>query len=144
MHKLNQSDLDILKNAENIVDGIATMYGKHSEVLLHSLDARNPSIIKIFNGHITGRAVGSSIANTRELMKFSDVQSVCGPDFSRTSAGQILRSINMVIYNSQQQAIGLLCISSVVKTSKYQRIEQFVKPYIIHCSRYFQQFASKL
>ena len=54
MFELAQSDYDILHSIENIVDGIAAMYGEHTEVLLHSLDVRNPSIIKIANSHVTG------------------------------------------------------------------------------------------
>jgi predicted transcriptional regulator YheO len=63
LQELSQTDFEILKAMEIIVDGIAAMYGQHTEVLLHSLDARNPSIIKIANGHITGRSVGAPITN---------------------------------------------------------------------------------
>ena len=55
LQDLTQSDLDILKSVENIVDGIAAMYGQHTEVVLHSLDAKHPSVVKIANGHVTGR-----------------------------------------------------------------------------------------
>ena len=51
MRELSETDYAILKASENIVDGIAAMYGEHTEVLLHCLDVSNPSIIKIANGH---------------------------------------------------------------------------------------------
>ncbi len=54
LRKLTSSDYHILQAIENIVDGIAAMRGEHTEVLLHSLDIRNPSIMKIANGHIQG------------------------------------------------------------------------------------------
>ena len=52
LQELSQNDFQILKSMEIIVDGMAAMYGQHTEVLLHSLDVRNPSIIKIANGRI--------------------------------------------------------------------------------------------
>ena len=44
---LSVSDKLILDAMCNVVDGIAAMYGQHTEVALHSLDIENPSIIKI-------------------------------------------------------------------------------------------------
>ena len=77
MFELAQSDYDILHSIENIVDGIAAMYGEHTEVLLHSLDVRNPSIIKIANSHVTGRDVGAPITNLA-LMKLTQGKDVTG------------------------------------------------------------------
>ncbi|MGL4893930.1 MAG: PAS domain-containing protein, partial [Shewanella sp.] len=53
LRELSATDWDILTSIENIVDGIAAMYGQHTEVVLHSLDAKRPSVVKIANGYIT-------------------------------------------------------------------------------------------
>lgn len=75
LKKLTKSDLDILNSMKNVVDGIARMYGEHTEVVLHSLDAEAPEIIKIANGHITERGEGAPITNLArmKLLEGNDV-----------------------------------------------------------------------
>nr|WP_198006685.1 PAS domain-containing protein [Psychromonas sp. CNPT3] len=96
---------------KNIVDGIAVMFGEHTEVLLHTLDVRNASIIKIANGNITGREVGSPITNLA-LLKLNEGHDVSASYLTKSPDGKMLRSITTVIRNPQNQAIGLLCINS--------------------------------
>ncbi|PSU70012.1 hypothetical protein C9J22_12505 [Photobacterium phosphoreum] len=110
MHELTDSDYDILHAMENIVDGIAAMWGEHTEVLLHCLDSRNPSIMKIANGHITGREVGAPITNIA-LVKLNEGKDVSDAYITKSPDGKTLRSLTTVIRNKQQQAIGLLCVN---------------------------------
>ncbi|MCH1928746.1 PAS domain-containing protein [Shewanella sp. A25] len=109
--ELTQSDWDILNAIENIVDGIAAMYGQHTEVVLHSLDAKQPSIVKIANGHITGREIGAPITNLA-LFKLKAGQDVSNSYLSKCANGKTLRSITTVIRNPNKQPIGLLCINT--------------------------------
>ncbi|HHQ4927598.1 TPA: helix-turn-helix transcriptional regulator [Aeromonas hydrophila] len=111
LQELSPTDFEILKAMEIIVDGIAAMYGQHTEVLLHSLDARNPSIIKIANGHITGRSVGAPITNLA-MMKLKSGQDISSPYMTKCATGKTLRSLTTVIRNGEGQAIGLLCINT--------------------------------
>ncbi|EJN6959201.1 PAS domain-containing protein [Photobacterium damselae subsp. damselae] len=129
MHELTQSDYDILHAIENIVDGIAAMYGEHTEVLLHSLDVRNPSIIKIANGHVTGREVGAPITNLA-LMKLTQGKDISGAYMTKCPDGKTLRSMTTIIRNSQQQAIGLLCINSNLD-APFQSVIQSLVPCIL-------------
>ncbi|WP_094752155.1 helix-turn-helix transcriptional regulator [Psychromonas sp. CD1] len=111
MHQLSQTDLDILNAMRNVVDGIAAMFGKHTEVLLHSLDVRNTSIIKIVNGNITGRSVGAPITNVA-LMKLTEGRDVSASYLTKSPDGKSLRSITTIIRNADNRPIGLLCINS--------------------------------
>ncbi len=129
VHELTQSDYDILHAIENIVDGIAAMYGEHTEVLLHSLDVRNPSIIKIANGHVTGREVGAPITNLA-LMKLTQGKDISGAYMTKCPDGKTLRSMTTIIRNSQQQAIGLLCINSNLD-APFQSVIQSLVPCIL-------------
>ncbi|MCL1089146.1 PAS domain-containing protein [Shewanella profunda] len=108
---LTQNDWDMLKSIENIVDGIAAMYGQHTEVVLHSLDAKHPSVVKIANGHITGREVGAPITNLA-LLKLKAGQDISDAYLTKCANGKTLRSITTVIRNSKNQPIGLLCINT--------------------------------
>ncbi|WP_299796747.1 PAS domain-containing protein [uncultured Shewanella sp.] len=111
LQELTQSDFDILKSMKNVVDGIAAMYGEHTEVVLHSLDARDPSVIKIANGHITGRKLGAPITNLA-LLKLKTGQDVSSSYLTKCASGKTLRSMTTIIRNSHNRAIGLLCINS--------------------------------
>ncbi len=129
VHELTQSDYDILHAIENIVDSIAAMYGEHTEVLLHSLDVRNPSIIKIANGHVTGREVGAPITNLA-LMKLTQGKDISGAYMTKCPDGKTLRSMTTIIRNPQQQAIGLLCINSNLD-APFQSVIQSLVPCIL-------------
>lgn len=81
------------------------------DIGVHSLDARNPSIIKIANGHITGRSVGAPITNLA-MMKLKSGQDISSPYMTKCATGKTLRSLTTVIRNGEGQAIGLLCINT--------------------------------
>ncbi|MBD1577126.1 hypothetical protein HC723_11850 [Vibrio sp. S11_S32] len=111
LRKLTQADHDILHAMENVVDGIAKMYGQHTEVVLHSLDSQSPSVVKIANGHITSRSSGAPITNLA-FLKLKEGRDVSDSYFSKTSEGKTLRSITTIVRNRTGEAIGLLCINS--------------------------------
>ena len=111
MQELTESDYDILHAMENIVDGIAAMWGEHTEVALHCLDKNNPSIMKIANGHITGREVGAPITNFA-LVKLNEGKDVSDAYITKCPDGKTLRSISTIIRNKNNKAIGMLCVNS--------------------------------
>ena len=111
LQHLSPIDLDILRATENIIDGIAAMYGEYTEVVLHSLDVDNPAIIKIANGHVTDREIGAPITNLA-IAKLNQGQDISGSYISKTASGKTLRSITTIIRNGDGAAIGLLCINS--------------------------------
>ena len=134
MFELAQSDYDILHSIENIVDGIAAMYGEHTEVLLHSLDVRNPSIIKIANSHVTGRDVGAPITNLA-LMKLTQGKDVSGAYMTKCPDGKTLRSMTTIIRNPQQKAIGLLCINTNLDAPFQEVMHSLVPCLLPHLER---------
>ncbi|ENM5756895.1 PAS domain-containing protein [Vibrio mimicus] len=110
LSKLTKSDYEILKSMENVVDGIARMYGEYTEVVLHCLDVNAPSILKIVNGHITGRQAGAPVTNLA-LLKLQEGQDISDSYLAKTSQGKTLRSITTIVRNSKGKPIGLLCIN---------------------------------
>ncbi|WP_162046782.1 transcriptional regulator [Vibrio taketomensis] len=110
LKRLTQSDLDILNSMKSVVDGIARMYGEHTEVALHSLDVDSPAIIKIANGHITARDEGAPITNLA-LIKLKEGKDVSDSYLSKTTSGKTLHSITTIIRNPNHEPIGLLCIN---------------------------------
>ena len=59
----DQTDFDILKSYEAVVDGLAMLIGSHCEIVLHSLQDLKCSAIRIANGEHTGRQIGSPITD---------------------------------------------------------------------------------
>ena len=58
---LSDIDKQILESYKTMVDGLANYLGPSSEVVLHSLEDYNRSVVKIANGHHTGRKIGAPI-----------------------------------------------------------------------------------
>lgn len=57
----SQTDHEILKSYEVVVDGLAMLIGGHCEIVLHSLEDLKCSAVRIANGEHTGRKIGSPI-----------------------------------------------------------------------------------
>ncbi|MBD1567200.1 helix-turn-helix transcriptional regulator [Vibrio sp. S12_S33] len=110
LRKLTKGDYDILHAMGNVVDGIARMYGDHTEVVLHTLDINSPSILKIANGHITGRQAGAPITNLA-LLKLQEGKDVSDSYMTKAACGKVLRSMTTIVRNPKNKAIGLLCIN---------------------------------
>lgn len=51
-----EAALDFLSN---VAEGIAKMFGSSCETLVHDMSVPNHPIVAIYNGHVTGREVGS-------------------------------------------------------------------------------------
>jgi len=95
------------------VDAIAETFGKNCEVVLHDLRKPEQSIIKIANGHITGRDVGSPA--TDFILSFIEKKEQC-PDYivgyrTKTKRGAELKSTTTFIKNQKGKIVGALCVN---------------------------------
>lgn len=112
--KLRPSDRAALERYAVLAEGISRMFGDYCEVVLHSLEDLSSSVTAIFNGHVTGRSVGSPVTDLalevldRSLGPEGDV---VGPYFSRTESGRPLKSVTVLIRNEYRAPIGFLCIN---------------------------------
>jgi predicted transcriptional regulator YheO len=114
---LTQKDKEILEALKPVVDGIALAFGENCEVLLHSFETLEKSIVYIKNGNITGRSVGSPITDLG-MKILNDVKEKKGKDgfvtgvyHSQTTDGKSLRSVTVLIRNTRGKPIGMLCIN---------------------------------
>lgn len=126
MKILTPQDEAILAAFDNVVTAIANTFGEHTEVVLHSLDVRHPSIIKIVNGHVTGRDIGAPITNF-VLDKLARKEDLSKPYFSRSPQGRNLRSTTTIIRNPQGEAIGTICVN-IDLDAPFQEI---IRPYVL-------------
>ncbi len=126
-----QSDFDILKSYEAVVDGLAMLIGSHCEIVLHSLQDLKCSAIRIANGEHTGRKIGSPITDLA-LRMLHDMtgadSSVSKCYFTRAKSGVLMKSVTIAIRNRDQRVIGLLCINMNLDVPFSQIMSTFVPP----------------
>lgn len=111
------------------VDAIAETFGKNCEVVLHDLTKPHQSIIKIANGHVTGRHVGGP--TTDLTLSLLEKQHEIKGDYlvnykTKTKKGTELKSTTVIIRNNKGKIVGTLCINIDITlyTSAKNVIEQ--------------------
>ncbi|WP_038080541.1 helix-turn-helix transcriptional regulator [Treponema socranskii] len=112
--KLTETDKAILESCKIIVNGLAEYLGCNYEIVLHSLENIDTSIIKIMNGFHTGRTEGGPITDFG-LSMLSKIASEKGKNsesyFSKNKKGEPLKSSTIIIRGQGGKPIGLLCIN---------------------------------
>ena len=81
------------------VDAIAATFGSNCEVVLHDLLNLDRAIVKIANGHITGRQAGAP--KETALIGYR----------TKTKEGRELKSTTIFIRDEKDNAVGCLCIN---------------------------------
>jgi predicted transcriptional regulator YheO len=96
-----------------LVDAIAETFGKNCEVVLHDFSKPDQSIIKIANGHLTGRDVGGPATDlilSYIGKKDKKVDALIGYR-TKTKKGDELKSTTIFIKNGSNKIVGALCIN---------------------------------
>jgi predicted transcriptional regulator YheO len=107
-------DRMILESLGPVVEGLGRYFGKHFEVVLHTTDDFSHSVLKIENGHVTGRTVGAPMTDYGiEILRraANGEDSILDTYYAKTSDGRTLRSFSVVIRNNLGSPIGLLCFN---------------------------------
>ncbi|MDR0784499.1 MAG: PAS domain-containing protein [Treponema sp.] len=109
-----KKDKQTLESMKTIADGVAAFLGENCEVVLHSFDSLDKSIFHIVNGQVTGRNVGAPLTDLG--MKLFTESSNSNKDvtecyYSKNADGKLLRSITILIRNSEGKPIGMMCIN---------------------------------
>ncbi len=112
--QFSAEEKSLLSNYANIAVGIARCFGSETEVVVHSLEDPTHSVIKIVNGHVTGRKVGAPLTDLAlgvlNESKTHD-SDVIGPYTSTVSGGKVVHSVTTCIRNRRGKLIGFLCIN---------------------------------
>ena len=107
-----ETDFRILDSYKSVLDGLAAYLGDGYEIVLHSLHDLDHSVIKIINGHYTGRREGFPITDLA-LSMLAKIEE--RPD------------TNCITYFNRM-AIGLLCINFYMNTSVFQFLQSMTPP----------------
>lgn len=97
-----------------VAEGIARQFGEYCEVVVHSLENYDNSIVAIENGQVTGRSVGGPMTDfALSVLERCDQEAtdVYGVYYTNTETGKQLKCTTIVVRNLQKKPIGLLCIN---------------------------------
>lgn len=127
--KLNNRDRLILESYKTVMEGIAEYLGNGYEMVLHSLEDFDHSVIKIINGEHTGRREGAPITDLalnmlREIQEKKGTNHICY--FTNNSKGEPLKSATIIIRGTESKPIGLLCINLYLNTSMADFLDTMV------------------
>lgn len=129
--KFNDTDRVILNSYIGVIDGLSHYLGSAYEIVLHSLEDLDHSVIAIINGQYTGRKVGYPITNLALKMLTEIEQKDVGDYITYSSinkAGEPLKSATLAIRGERNRVIGLMCINMYLNSPLYSVIGELVSP----------------
>ncbi|MCK9558555.1 MAG: PAS domain-containing protein [Synergistaceae bacterium] len=126
---LTATDKQILESYKIMIDGMAEYMGEGYEIILHSLQNLDRSVIKIINGHYTGREEGAPITDLAlsmlsKIAESKEIKSLCY--FTKDKAGVTLKSTTIPIVGENDRIIGLLCINFHTEISFAKMLSAFM------------------
>jgi predicted transcriptional regulator YheO len=109
----------IMDSYKKMMDGLADYLGTGYEIVLHSLEDLEKSVVKIINGEHTGRKEGAPITNfalnilfqLQEGSKYNHLTY-----FSEGKHGEVLKSCTILIRGENERVIGMLCLNFYLDT----------------------------
>lgn len=115
---LSKAERETLNSYVVVLEGLAAYLGKGYEIVLHSLEDYKHSVICIFNGHHTGRVVGSPITDLAlNLLEKTESENVDYINyFSSNKDDEPLKSTTITIRGENHRVIGLICINMYLNT----------------------------
>jgi predicted transcriptional regulator YheO len=116
---LTEKDRLILESYKNLIDGLADYLGTGFEIVLHSLEDLEKSVIKIVNGFHTGRKEGAPVTDLALNMISKISSENLGNSisyFAKNRKGEPMKSSTMVIRGEENKIIGVLCINFYLNT----------------------------
>ena len=128
--QLTLIEQQILNSYCSILEGLADYLGSGYELVLHSLENFEHSVISIVHGEYTGREIGAPITNKalEMLKKFNENGISSETYFSTNSKGEPLKSTTIAIKGENGRIIGLLCMNYYMNTSFCNFINSFIPP----------------
>lgn len=126
--ELTKNDKQILESYKSLIEGLAKYLGGSYEIVLHSLEDLDNSVIAIYNGKHTGRKVGAPITDLalEILDKIENCKQSSIVYFSQNKKGEPLKSTTIAIKGEDKRIIGLLCINMYLNTSFKEVLDSFM------------------
>ena len=120
----------ILNSYKTLVDGLAEYMGNGCEIVLHSLEDLERSVIKIVNGEHTCRKEGAPITDLAlSMLSRIELENRSGAIsyLTHNRKGEPLKACTILIRGEKGKIIGLLCINYYLNTPLSVLLEGLVK-----------------
>lgn len=129
--ELSPVDRQILNSYALMIDSLGDYLGGCYEIVLHSLENLDHSVIKIINGNYTGRKEGFPITDMAlkmlgQLQQNPDHKAP--PYFTKNKYGARLRSCTIPIHGEKGRIIGLLCMNFHMESPLFSILEDLMPP----------------
>jgi predicted transcriptional regulator YheO len=114
LYEINETKANhpIFKNYLPIAEGIAKTIGSHCEVVVHDLTDVSSSIVAIFNGHVTGRTVGSPMTDLGlTLLRKGESEDLILNYPNHSMKGKKIKSSSIMIRDHEGKVVGSICIN---------------------------------
>jgi len=137
--QLTETDRAILESYKGLCEGLSDYLGEGYEIVLHSLDDLDRSVIKIINGSYTGRREGSPITDLalHMLERIKETGNAGHISyFTKNKGGAPLHSCTIAIAGEGGRTIGLLCINLYLDMPFSKFIGNFFPPADLTSSRH--------
>ena len=117
---LTPADRMILESYKTMAEGLSDYLGSGYEIVLHSLENLDRSVIKILNGYHTGRREGAPITDLA-LEMLSRIKETGGDPpyisyFTKNKRDEPLKSTTIAIHGERGRVIGLMCMNFYLNT----------------------------
>lgn len=125
---LSPAEKVILESYKELIPNLGEYLGDGYEIILHSLENLQHSVIANVNGHYSGRTNGAPITDLALSMLSKlkeDPSHACCPYMNRSKTGIPLRSSTIPIFGEEKRIIGLLCINFYTDISLSQLLSKF-------------------
>lgn len=144
---LTAVDKAILESYRDFCEGLANYLGDGYEIVLHSLENLDCSVIKIINGHYTGRREGAPITDLA-LQMLENIRTSDGAGyiayFARNKKGEPLRSTTITITGKNKRIIGLMCINFYLNTPMHVFLGNYLEAQAdSNAPRYTENFVDR-
>lgn len=127
--ELTPAEHMILNSYIPVIDGLHSYLGEGYEIILHNLESLEHSVIKIVNGHYSGRKVGSPITDfaldmLTKIQNSKDHSAITY--FNQRPDGVILKSTTIPIPGEKNRIIGMICINFYTNLPLSTMIRQLI------------------
>lgn len=118
----------IFKSYHVLADGMAEFWGDGCEIVIHDLSSLDASVVKIVNGHLSGRQVGAPISDVtlsfvNRMMADPTLRHITY--FAKNKRGESFKAFISAITGENNRLIGLFCINFYLNVSFGSLLQTF-------------------
>ena len=125
---LSDKDKAILNSYISVAEGTAEFWGENCEVVVHNLARLDSSVMKIVNGHLSGRQAGFPISEVtlsfvNKMLANPGLRHVTY--FAKNKRGEAFKASISAIEGEKGNIIGLFCINFYLTVSLLSLLQNF-------------------